>query len=82
MASVQEFTTWQMLLLSYQSLGIVYGDLGTSPLYVFSSVTLPDPGEEDFIGILSIILWTLTLISLIKYIFVVLHADDHGEGNN
>lgn len=75
-----EFTTWQMLLLSYQSLGIVYGDLGTSPLYVFSSVTLPDPGEEDFIGILSIILWTLTLISLIKYIFVVLHADDHGEG--
>ncbi|KAG8087964.1 hypothetical protein GUJ93_ZPchr0010g7724 [Zizania palustris] len=75
-----EFTRLQVLLLSYQSLGIVYGDLGTSPLYVFSSIALPNAGEEDFIGILSMILWTLTMISLVKYVFVVLHADDHGEG--
>ncbi|XP_062195178.1 potassium transporter 26-like [Phragmites australis] len=75
-----EFTKWQVALLSYQSLGVVYGDIGTSPLYTFSSFTLPDPCEEDFLGILSLILWTLTLISLVKYVFIVLHADDHGEG--
>ncbi|KAL6858930.1 hypothetical protein ACP4OV_017932 [Aristida adscensionis] len=75
-----EFTKWQVALLSYQSLGVVYGDIGTSPLYVFSSFTLPDPGEEVILGILSLILWTLTMISLLKYVFIVLHADDHGEG--
>ncbi|KAF7101069.1 hypothetical protein CFC21_102467 [Triticum aestivum] len=75
-----DFKWWQIGVLSYQSLGIIYGDLGTSPLYVFSTVMLPDPGEEDFLGILSLILWTLTLIGLLKYTFIVLHADDHGEG--
>ncbi|XP_006660268.1 potassium transporter 26 [Oryza brachyantha] len=75
-----EFTRWQLLLLSYQSLGVVYGDLGTSPLYVFSSVQLPSPGEADFVGILSIILWTFTMICLLKYVLIVLKADDHGEG--
>ncbi|KAM0869977.1 hypothetical protein ACQ4PT_040335 [Festuca glaucescens] len=75
-----DFTWLQIGVLSYQSLGIVYGDLGTSPLYVFSSVKLPNPGEDDFLGILSLILWTLTLIGLIKYTFIVLRADDHGEG--
>ncbi|KAM0880388.1 hypothetical protein ACQ4PT_033605 [Festuca glaucescens] len=75
-----DFTWLQVGVLSYQSLGIVYGDLGTSPLYVFSSVKLPNPGEDDFLGILSLILWTLTLIGLIKYTFIVLRADDHGEG--
>ncbi|GJN03943.1 hypothetical protein PR202_ga21443 [Eleusine coracana subsp. coracana] len=75
------FTKWQVALLSYQSLGVVYGDIGTSPLYTFSSFTLPNPGTEDFLGILSLILWTLTLISLVKYVLIVLDADDHGEGD-
>lgn len=70
----------QTLLLGYQSLGVVYGDLGTSPLYVFSSITLSNPGEEDILGIMSLIFWTLTAMSLIKYVMIVLHADDHGEG--
>uniref|UniRef100_R7WG78 Potassium transporter n=1 Tax=Aegilops tauschii TaxID=37682 RepID=R7WG78_AEGTA len=74
------FTVSQTLLLSFQSLGIVYGDLGTSPLYVFPSVVLPGAGERDFLGILSLILWTLTLMSLVKYVLIVLRADDHGEG--
>ena len=69
-----------MALLGYQSLGVVYGDIGTSPLYTFSSFTLPDPGADDVLGIHSLILWTLTLVSLVKYVFIVLHADDHGEG--
>ncbi|XP_020190465.1 potassium transporter 6-like [Aegilops tauschii subsp. strangulata] len=76
----QVFTVSQTLLLSFQSLGIVYGDLGTSPLYVFPSVVLPGAGERDFLGILSLILWTLTLMSLVKYVLIVLRADDHGEG--
>ncbi|ONM13765.1 potassium transporter 26 [Zea mays] len=75
-----EFTGWQLALLAYQSLGVVYGDIGTSPLYTFSSFALPNPGAADILGILSLILWTLTLVSLVKYVFVVLHADDHGEG--
>jgi K+ transporter len=77
---MQVFTTWQTVLLAYQSLGIVYGDLGTSPLYVFSSLVLPDAGEADFLGVLSLILWTLTAMSLVKYVLIVLRADDHGEG--
>ncbi|PIA33950.1 hypothetical protein AQUCO_03900071v1 [Aquilegia coerulea] len=68
------------LALAYQSLGVVYGDLGTSPLYVFSSVSLSDPGEDDILGILSLIFWTITSIAVIKYISIVLRADDHGEG--
>ncbi|KAF0923439.1 hypothetical protein E2562_006339 [Oryza meyeriana var. granulata] len=76
----QVFTLWQTLLLGYQSLGIVYGDLGTSPLYVFPSVVLPDADATDFLGILSLIIWTLTLMSLVKYALIVLNADDHGEG--
>ncbi|KQK11370.1 potassium transporter 6 [Brachypodium distachyon] len=76
----QEFTAWQTAVLAFQSLGIVYGDLGTSPLYVFQSIVLPGAGETDFLGILSLILWTLTLMSLVKYVLIVLRADDHGEG--
>ncbi|KAK1259170.1 Potassium transporter 26 [Acorus gramineus] len=75
-----EYGTMQTLLLAYQSLGVVYGDLGTSPLYVFSSISISNPQEEDILGILSLIFWTLTSIALIKYVFIVLHADDNGEG--
>ncbi|PKA58344.1 Potassium transporter 26 [Apostasia shenzhenica] len=75
-----DLTLVQTLLLGYQSLGVVYGDIGTSPLYVFSSISLSEPGEKDILGILSLIFWTLTLMGLIKYVFIVLHADDHGEG--
>ncbi|KAI8009221.1 Potassium transporter 26 [Camellia lanceoleosa] len=76
----KEYHSVQTLLLAYQSLGIVYGDLGTSPLYVFSSIRLSNPGEEDLLGIFSLIFWTITWIALIKYVFIVLRADDHGEG--
>ncbi|KAL3521605.1 hypothetical protein ACH5RR_019754 [Cinchona calisaya] len=76
----KEYTMMQTILLAYQSLGIVYGDIGTSPLYVLSSVGLKNPTEEDMLGILSLIFWTLTIIPLVKYVFIVLRADDHGEG--
>lgn len=63
------------------ALGIIYGDIGTSPLYVFSAIVGPRVITEDLIlGGLSCIFWTLTLITTIKYVTVTLRADNHGEG--
>ncbi|KAA8533654.1 hypothetical protein F0562_030912 [Nyssa sinensis] len=76
----QEYGLMQTVLLAYQSLGVVYGDLGTSPVNVFSPVGYSDLSEEDLVGMLSLIFWTITTLVLIKYVFIVLHADDHGEG--
>ncbi|KAK4478600.1 hypothetical protein RD792_014088 [Penstemon davidsonii] len=73
---------WLMVMqLAFQSLGVVYGDLGTSPLYVYQSI-FPEgiKHNDDIIGALSLILYTLTLIPLIKYVFIVLHANDNGNG--
>lgn len=79
--SMQKFSALLLLRLSFQSLGVVYGDLGTSPLYVFYN-TFPrginDP--EDVVGALSLIIYSLTLIPLLKYIFVVCRANDNGQG--
>lgn len=59
---------------------MIYGDIGTSPLYVYSSTFSSEPSRQDLLGVLSIILWTLTLMVTIKYVFIVLRADDEGEG--
>ncbi|XP_008346085.2 probable potassium transporter 13 isoform X1 [Malus sylvestris] len=72
------------LCLAYQSLGIVYGDLSISPIYVYKSTFSGDMRlyEEDheILGVLSMVFWTLTIIPLCKYIIFVLGADDNGEG--
>lgn len=72
------------LILAYQSFGVVYGDLSTSPLYVFTSAfrgkLLDHHDEETIFGTFSLIFWTLTLIPLLKYVFILLSADDNGEG--
>ncbi|KAM5587108.1 potassium transporter 10-like [Rosa sericea] len=77
----KKISTAILLQLAFQSLGVVYGDLGTSPLYVFYN-TFPrgidDP--EDLIGALSIIIYSLTLIPLVKYVFIVCRANDNGQG--
>ena len=63
------------------ALGIIYGDIGTSPLYVFSEIINGKPISEDLIlGGLSCIIWTLTLQTTIKYVFLTLQADNRGEG--
>ncbi|KAL3530907.1 hypothetical protein ACH5RR_010229 [Cinchona calisaya] len=73
-----------VLMLAYQSLGVVYGDLSTSPLYVykttFSGKLRIHEDDEEIYGVLSFIFWTITLIALCKYIFIVMSADDNGEG--
>lgn len=77
--------SWKTVLtLAYQSLGVVYGDLSTSPLYVYKSTFAEDiqhsESNEEIYGVLSFVFWTLTLIPLLKYVFIVLRADDNGEG--
>ena len=73
---------WSTILhLAFQSIGVVYGDVGTSPLYVYSS-TFPNgiSHNDDILGVLSLIFYTITLITLIKYVLIVLWANDNGEG--
>lgn len=77
--------SWRTVLsLAYQSLGVVYGDLSTSPLYVYKSTFAEDishsESNEEIYGVLSFVFWTLTLVPLLKYVFIVLRADDNGEG--
>ncbi|KAG8385103.1 hypothetical protein BUALT_Bualt03G0006600 [Buddleja alternifolia] len=77
----KKFSAVLLLRLAFQSLGVVYGDLGTSPLYVFYN-TFPHGIEdpEDVIGALSLIIYSLTLIPLLKYVFIVCRANDSGQG--
>ena len=63
------------------ALGIIYGDIGTSPLYVLNAVSSGKViTEELVIGLLSLIIWTLTLQTTIKYVILTLNADKRGEG--
>lgn len=67
------------------AMGVVYGDIGTSPLYVMKAIIEGNGGletvSEDFIiGSVSLVFWTLTLLTTIKYVMIALNADNHGEG--
>ena len=64
------------------AIGIVYGDIGTSPLYVMKAVlnALPHNHPEYIIGAVSCVIWTLTLQTSVKYILITLRADNKGEG--
>jgi K+ transporter len=78
----QELGVGRRIILAFQTLGVVFGDVGTSPLYTFHVMfnKAPVNGEEDVIGALSLVLYTLILIPLVKYVLVVLWANDDGEG--
>ncbi|KAL2236540.1 potassium transporter 5 [Sesamum indicum] len=73
---------WGLVLqLAFQSIGVVYGDIGTSPLYVYSSTFGSEiKHNDDVLGVLSLIFYTITIIPLIKYVFIVLRANDNGDG--
>jgi len=70
--------------LTVAALGVVFGDIGTSPLYTvkecFSEFTGLKPVPEDVLGILSLITWALIVIVTLKYVMVVMRADNRGEG--
>lgn len=76
----QVFKGKLLFYLAYQSIGVIYGDIGTSPLYVYSSTFTAPPSHEDLVGVLSIIIWTLTMMVTVKYVIIILHADNEGEG--
>jgi len=67
------------------TIGIVYGDIGTSPLYVMKSILEGNGGIEHvdqtfIIGSLSLVIWTITLLTTVKYVLIAMKADNHGEG--
>ncbi len=65
------------------TLGIVFGDLGTSPLYVMKAIVSGSGGiiDQDFmLGAVSCLIWTLTLQTTVKYVLLIMRADNHGEG--
>ena len=67
------------------TIGIVYGDIGTSPLYVMKSILEGNGGigavdDAFIIGSLSLVIWTITLLTTIKYVLIAMKADNHGEG--
>src|SRR5579885_1448171 len=70
--------------LAIPALGIVYGDIGTSPLYAMKECFTGDhhvaPSAVNVLGILSLIVWTLTVVVAIKYLTFILRADNRGEG--
>jgi KUP system potassium uptake protein len=75
---------FQALLLG--SIGVVYGDIGTSPLYALREAVMAASGGEGVVnpeavlGVLSLILWALIIVVTLKYVLVLLRADNHGEG--
>ncbi|KAF5478163.1 hypothetical protein F2P56_004747, partial [Juglans regia] len=74
----------QILILVYQSFGLVFGGLSISPLYVYKSTFSGSLGnyqtEDAIFGVFSLIFWTFTLLSLLKYVIIMLSANDNGEG--
>jgi KUP system potassium uptake protein len=70
--------------LALGALGVVYGDIGTSPLYALKEcVTLPHgvaPQVENILGLLSLVFWAIVIVVSVKYIVFVMHADNNGEG--
>jgi len=77
-------TRRDLLTLSLVALGVVYGDLGTSPLYTIRECFVPGHGAEpslaNVLGVLSLVFWSLVLVVILKYLVFVMRADNRGEG--
>jgi KUP system potassium uptake protein len=73
-----------LLSLSLGALGVVYGDIGTSPLYALKECFAPEygvsPTRENVLGILSLIFWSLNFVVSFKYLLFIMRADNRGEG--
>ncbi|MFC7053543.1 potassium transporter Kup [Hansschlegelia quercus] len=70
------------LKLTIGSIGVVYGDIGTSPLYAMreSLLHLGRPNVEEVVGVTSLLIWALVIVVTFKYVLILLRADNHGEG--
>ncbi|WP_119155012.1 potassium transporter Kup [Caldimonas tepidiphila] len=79
----QSSSNSKLAALTLGALGVVYGDIGTSPLYalkeVFHTGQVP-VSPENVLGVLSLIFWTMTIIVSLKYVLLILRADNNGEG--
>ncbi|MGH8915832.1 MAG: potassium transporter Kup [Acidimicrobiia bacterium] len=84
MSSAQKRGKRYLLMMSVGALGIVYGDIGTSPLYAFRESFHAAEGmgvdRAHILGLLSLVFWALVLIVSLKYLVFVMRADNHGEG--
>src|SRR5689334_14413805 len=71
-------------LLILGAIGVVFGDIGTSPLYALKEAFSPHYGipltQDNVLGILSVMVWSMVWVITIKYLFVMMRADNNGEG--
>ncbi len=76
--------TGNLAALAVGALGVVFGDIGTSPLYTLQVGIAPQPGQQpdvaDVLGVCSLIVWALTMVVTVKYLMFVMRADNQGEG--
>jgi len=74
----------RLLILSLTALGVVYGDIGTSPLYTLKEAFAARhglvPAEPNVYGVMSLVIWSIILVVVVKYLIFILQADNHGEG--
>jgi KUP system potassium uptake protein len=82
-ASTNKKSPAALAALTLGALGVVYGDIGTSPLYtlqlIFEGAHVP-VSHDNILGVLSLIFWTMTIIVSVKYVLLILRADNNGEG--
>ena len=81
-----------LLYFSYGALGVIYGDIGTSPLYTLQSCLAYETGgstertslplPEHLLAVASLLFWSLTLVVIMKYVFIILRFNDNGEGED
>ncbi|GJN24228.1 hypothetical protein PR202_gb11959 [Eleusine coracana subsp. coracana] len=78
----QQQDSWaRTLRLAFQCVGVLYGDIGTSPLYVYSSTfTGGIRHTDDLLGVLSLVIYSFLLFTIIKYVYIALRANDDGDG--
>ena len=81
--AVRQSPQGKLPILSLAALGIVFGDIGTSPLYTFKTilgVAEAAPDASVVLGALSLVLWTLFIVTTVKYVSFAMRVDNDGEG--
>src|SRR6202521_6463558 len=83
-ASERHTGAGSLATLSLGALGVVYGDIGTSPLYTVKEIFTGSGGiplsQVNVVGVVSVIFWALMIVVSLKYVTLILRADNHGEG--